>query len=216
MTPHGGVWLPFLLCAAACSFAPPRRIYLLTPPIVATAATTTRPAPDGEAIAPTQRLELRRLLVPDYLDTTDMLMRSGSDEVKASATGRWGERLSVGLTRALDADLAVRLPRYSIVEDASSNPQRRLRITITALDLWPNGHCVLAANWSIADQDSSIPVTTGSTTIDSSSVVAAMTATDAIVVEGLVRTLGKLADSIVLDVTQQAPGAPTCSALRRC
>jgi uncharacterized lipoprotein YmbA len=144
-------------------------------------------------------LEVRRILVPDYLDSTDILMRSGSDEVKASATGRWGERLSLGLTHALGADLAPRMPQYTIVQDGSSNPQRQLRVTITALDLWKNGRCVLAANWSIVGQDSSIPVTSGSGTFDSLNAVGTAIVTDASLVEAVARTLGELADSIVQD-----------------
>jgi uncharacterized lipoprotein YmbA len=150
-------------------------------------------------MASKQNLEVRRILVPDYLDSTDILMRSGSDEVKASASGRWGERLSLGVTRALRADLAARMPQYSLVQEGSSNPQRQLRITITVLDLWQNGRCVLAANWSIVDQDGSIPVTSGSGTFDSLNAGGATTVTDASRVEAVARTLGKLADSIVRD-----------------
>jgi uncharacterized lipoprotein YmbA len=197
-----------LLCAAACSSGPPRRIYLLTPP--PTAPTAAMPSPVGDPIESTQRLEVRRILVPDYLDSTDILMRSGSDEVKASATGRWGERLSLGMTRALRADLAARMPRYSIVEDGSSNPQRQLLITITALDLWQNGRCALAANWSIVDQDGSIPVTSGSGTFDSLNASGTQTVTDSGLVEAVARTLGTLADRIVRD----APASPEHADLR--
>jgi uncharacterized lipoprotein YmbA len=157
------------------------------------------PSTAGDPSAPTQRLEVRRILVPDYLDSSDILMRSGNDEVQISATGRWGERLSLGLTHALSADLAARMPQYSIVQDGSSNPSRQLRVTITALDLWPNGHCVLAANWSIVDQDSSLAVTSGSGTFDHLNAGGTTTVTDASLVEAVARTLGKLADSIVPD-----------------
>jgi uncharacterized lipoprotein YmbA len=192
--------LPVLLCAAACSSGPPRRIYLLTPPVNPTAPITNTPSSAGDPMPPKQRLEVRRILVPDYLDSTDILMRSGSDEVKVSATGRWGERLSLGLTHAVAADLAARMPQDSIVLDASSNPQRQLRITITALDLWQNGRCVLAANWSIVDQDSSIPVNSGSGTFDNLSASGATTVTDASLVEAVTRTLGNLTDRIAPDV----------------
>jgi uncharacterized lipoprotein YmbA len=188
-----------LLCAAACSSGPPRRTYLLTPPIDPAPPTMMSLSPAGDPMAPKQRLEVRRILIPDYLDSTDILLRSGSDEVKASATGRWGERLSLGLTHALGADLAERLPEYSIVQDGSGNAQRQLRITISALDLWQNGRCVLAANWSIADRDSLIPVTSGSGTFDSLKASGTTTVTDANLVEAVARTLGKLADSIVPD-----------------
>jgi uncharacterized lipoprotein YmbA len=222
MTPRARLWLPLLLCAVACSSGPPRRIYLLTPPINPAAPTT--PSPAGGPAAPKQLLEVRRVLVPDYLDNADILMRLGSDEVKASSSGRWGERLSLALTHAMGADLAARLPQYSIVQDGSSNPQRQLRITITALDLWQNGRCVLSANWSIVDQDSRVPVTSGSGTFDGPSAGGATNATVASLVEAVARALGKLADGIVLDA-QASPGrarfapgieAPSTPSARRC
>jgi uncharacterized lipoprotein YmbA len=197
-----------LLCAAACSSAPPRRIYLLTPPPAA--PTTATPSPAGEPNESKQRLEVLRILVPDYLDTTDILLRGGSNEVKASATGRWGERLSLGLTRALRADLVARMPQYSIVQDGSSNPQRQLRITVTALDLWQNGGCVVAANWSIFDQDGSIAASSGSGTFDSLNAGGTPTVADSDLVAAVARTLGKLADRIVRD----APASPEHADLR--
>jgi uncharacterized lipoprotein YmbA len=195
MTPRYGSWWPLLLwagvlCTAGCSSGAPRRTYLLTPPIAPTAPSTTTPA---------LRLEVRRILIPDYLDSPDILMRSGSDEVKASATGRWGERLSQGLTHAVGADLAARMPQYSIVQDGSGTTQRQLRVTISALDLWPEGRCVLAANWSIVDPDSSIPMTTGSGTFETMNAGGPAAVSDANLVEAIARTLGKLADSIVSD-----------------
>jgi uncharacterized lipoprotein YmbA len=208
MTRRAGSWLPLLLCAAACSSGPPRRTYLLTPPIDPAAPTMT-PSTAGDPSAP-QRMEVRRILVPDYLDSSDILMRSGNDEVQISTTGRWGERLSLGLTHAMSADLAARMPQYSIVQDGSSNPSRQLRITITALDLWPNGHCVLAANWSIVDQDSSIAVTSGSAKFDNLNAGGTAIVTDASLVEAVARTLGKLADRIVPD----AEGRPERAGLR--
>jgi uncharacterized lipoprotein YmbA len=172
---------------------------LLTPPIDPTAPIQTTPSPSGDPAAPKQLLEVRRVLVPDYLDNADILMRLGSDEVKASSSARWGERLSLGLTHAIGADLAARLPQYFIVQDGSSNPQRQLRITITALDLWPNGRCVLSAYWSIVDQDSRVAVTSGSGMFVSPSAAGATNATDASLIEAVARALGKLADSIVPD-----------------
>ncbi len=205
MTPRARLWLPLLLCATACSSSPPRRIYVLTPPLDRAAQPTMTPSSPGDLSATNQRLEVRRILVPDYLDSTDILMRSGSDEVKASTTGRWGERLSLGLTHAVGADMALRMPQYSIVQDSySSNTRRQLRITITALDLWQNGRCVLSANWSIVDQDSSLPVTSGSGTFDSPNAGGTTTVTDASLVEAVGRTLGKLADSIVSDAQASA------------
>jgi uncharacterized lipoprotein YmbA len=150
-------------------------------------------------MAPKPRLEVRRILVPDYLDSTDILTRSGNEELKVSATGRWGERLSQGLTHAVGADLAARMPRVSIVQDGSTDAQRQLRITINSLDLWPDGRCVLAASWSIVDPGSAIAVTTGSRTFETMNAGGSAAVSDANLVDAIARTLGKLADSIVLD-----------------
>jgi uncharacterized lipoprotein YmbA len=145
-------------------------------------------------------LEVRRIVVPDFLDSTDILMRAGSHEVKASASGRWGERLSLGLTLALSADLVARMPQYSIVQDGAGSASRQLRITINSLDLWESGSCVLTADWSIVDRDSSIPVKSGSGTFNILNAGGTNTVTDQSLVEAVAGTLGKLADSIVPDV----------------
>jgi hypothetical protein len=99
----------------------------------------------------------------------------------------------------LRADLAARMPQYSIVEDGSGNPRRQLRITITALDLWQSGRCALSADWSIVDQDSPIPTSSGSGRFDSLNAGGTTTVTDASRVESVARTLDKLADRIVRD-----------------
>jgi len=58
-------------------------------------------------------VELKRVQLPDYLDTTDILERRGNQLVPSS-TGRWGERLSAGFSRALTGSLAARLPRMIV------------------------------------------------------------------------------------------------------
>jgi uncharacterized lipoprotein YmbA len=199
---YAAVLCAAVLCGAACSSGAPRRIYVLTPPIEPAARTT--PAPADDSVAPKQLLELRRILIPDYLDSTDILTRRGNDEVKASTTGRWGERLSQGLTHAMAADLAARMPQVGIVQDGSSGARQQLRITINALDLWPDGRCVLAASWSIVDQDNAIPVTNGSGTFDSLDEGGTAAVSDANQVDAVTRTIGKLADRIVPDALADA------------
>lgn len=198
MTHPARLWLPFLLCVAACSSGPPLRTYVLTPPIDPKAAIA--PLPAGVPPPAKRSVEVRRILVPDFLDSTDILMRSGSNEVKASSTGRWGERLSLGLTLAISADLAARMPDYSIVQDGAGNASRQLRITINSLDLWESGRCVLTADWSIVDKDKSIPVTSGSGTFNILDLGGTKTVADQSLVDAVAGTLSKLADSIVPDV----------------
>jgi uncharacterized lipoprotein YmbA len=195
MSRNAASLLALFLGVAGCSSGPPVRIFVLTPPLTpAVALTPPLRSPSGS----TEQLEVRRVLVPDYLDTTDILLREGRNEVKPSSTGRWGERLSEGLTHALAAELAVRLPSGSVVLDASSKPQRQLLINVQALDLWPDGRCVLAASWSIVNRDPPRATATGSGSFDTAPAAGGFAAGDARLVEAVARTVRKLADAIDL------------------
>jgi uncharacterized lipoprotein YmbA len=196
MKRYVGSWLPFLLCTTACSSGPPLRTFVLTPTLA-----PTGPAP--ATALPTERIVIRRVLVPDYLDTTDILMRHGRNEVKVDGTGRWGERLSQGLTRALAADLAARLPSDALVVDGSSPAQRQVEITVNSLDLWPDGRCVLAATWSIVDRAAPRAVAGGSGTFESPAVRRTIDVGDAYLVDVISGNVGKLADMIALNIRQR-------------
>jgi len=180
---------PLLICLVACASAPPLHTYLLTPPLRAAA-----PAP--MTALPTERIVIHRVRIPDYLDTTDILLRDGSHELKVSATGQWGERLSRGLTRALAADLGDRMPSYEMSFEASSSAQRSVLINVDALDLWPDGRCAIAASWTIVDHAAPHAVASGSGRFDSSPSGGWMGDADARLVDAMVRAVGKLADAI--------------------
>lgn len=197
MRRYGESWLALLLCMSACSSGPPLRTYILTPPL--------HPAPLAPTPASsTERIVVPGVLVPDYLDTTDIVLRDGDNEVKVSATGRWSERLSQGLTRALATDLQIRLPAGTVVLDRSSPAQRQVLINVTTLDLWRDGRCALAASWTIVDHDASRPVSTGSGTFYSAPMGSTTDVGDARLVEAISRTVGELADAITLKIPQGA------------
>ena len=97
-----------------------------------TASSDSAVSTAGAAAAPV--LQLRRVLVPDYLDTTDILLRVGQHELQASHTGRWGERLSVGITHALRADLADRLPKDTVLLGPSADRSaRQILVTVDSI-----------------------------------------------------------------------------------
>jgi len=117
---------------------------------------------DGAMDVPTQAgtvaerpvIQLQRVLIPDDLDTPDILLRVGAHEIHESATGRFGERLSLGITHALRSDLASRLPLYTIVlAQSAERPVRQILVNVDAFDVWPTGRCVLVADWTILDAD---------------------------------------------------------------
>ncbi len=193
--------LPLLLIVAACTSGPPLRTFVLTP---ALAPAEIAPLP----ASPTARIFLRRVRVPDYLDTTDIVLREGSNEVKVSDTGHWGERLSQGMTHAVAADLEVRLPSDVVALEASGAAERQLLISVNALDIWPDGRCTLTATWTIVDHDTGHAAVSRGGTFGSAP-SESVGAGDARLVDALSRTVAKLADTIAKDIGHiSAPSTP--------
>ncbi len=98
-------------------------------------------------------IELKTVTVPDYLDTTDIVRRTASNEVTTSATGQWGERLSLGITRALALDLARRLPQMVIESRSAYEPARRLFVDVERFEIGEDGRCTLTARWRVTNLD---------------------------------------------------------------
>ncbi|MGI4745512.1 MAG: PqiC family protein [Janthinobacterium lividum] len=130
------------LALAGCA-APKLRTYVLTGPVSAAAR------PSIETVSTTV-IEVRPVLLPDHLDSRDILRRVGTNELSASRNGRWGDRLSVGIRQAIAADLQARLPQASVVTTSPIQPDfRRLNLTITSFEPDQAGTLALDASWSI-------------------------------------------------------------------
>ncbi len=123
--------------------APALHSYVLAtpPPAAAAGSVETLPA---------QVIELRPVLLPDHLDTSQILRRVGPSELVASRNGRWGDRLSVGIRLALAADLQARLPQAAVVTRSPlGSGFRRVSLTVTAFDLDASGTLTLDADWTV-------------------------------------------------------------------
>ncbi len=135
--------LALLILVAGCAGPPAPKIYLLGDP--------PNPAPGVSKLSGRLVMQLLPVTVPDYLDTHDILVRNEQNEVKASPTGRWAERLSVGLTRALAAALSARLPGADIVADQPIvPPAQQILVDVEAFEIKSDGQCLLTARWAIA------------------------------------------------------------------
>jgi len=135
-------------------------------------------------------VELKIVTVPDYLDSSDILRRSGQNEVIASPAGRWGERLSLGLTHSLAAALSARLPTTVITTAFTSAPRRQIFVDIEKFDIEPDGRCLIAARWQIMTSDGQIALhehgtfgTTATATDDPAIAVAMTQAVDQLAAE---------------------------------
>jgi len=114
--------------------------------------------PASEVALPSQHnaglavLAVAPVRVPDYLDSTDLVLRQGDHRLEASRTAHWGERLSSGVTEVLQAELARRLPDQWVTSSRDSGvAARKLDVRIERFDVWPDGRCVLVAGWTVRD-----------------------------------------------------------------
>jgi hypothetical protein len=140
-----------ILALAGCGSDPVPSPYVLSAP--------AEPVPHAISEAGRPVLQVQRVTVPDYLDTTDMVSRDGANALKVSVTGRWGERLSAGITDALEADLRARARGFQVTGPAfSGQPARELVVNVEAFDIRPDGACVLTARWTLrGDNQTNIP-----------------------------------------------------------
>ncbi len=127
----------------ACSLSGPAPAEYVLGAVPAATETTIPQA--GLAVVAVNRVQL-----PDYLDTTDILERR-NNQLVPSPTGRWGERLSVGMTRALTASLAAQLPHLVVTATPVGRPTRQILVDVAAFESRPDHQVVLVARWAILD-----------------------------------------------------------------
>jgi uncharacterized lipoprotein YmbA len=167
----------------ACA-GPPLVLYTLRAPM---AEPATLPAM-------TRIVAVTRVVVPDALDSQDILVRQGAI-LRRSATGRWATRLSLGVTDLITARLAARYPHALVTDQPQAGAvTARLNIDISALDLGADGTAVLTANWTVIPTDPARPMIRDRARI----VQPGSVADDAAVVALIGQVVGVLANRIAL------------------
>ena len=160
---------------------------------------------DTQAAVQGPELQLQRVLVPDYLDTTDLFLRVDTHEIRESSTGRFGERLSLAVTHALRSDLAMRLPLDTIaLAEPAEKSEPQILVTVDAFDVWQNGRCVLAANWTILEADRRAVLTADRGTFITAPAGGGIS-DDAAIVSAMADAVRQLADRIATTVQALPP-----------
>ena len=137
----------FLL--SGCSSAP-LRFYTLGAPAIEGASLPLR--------ANTPVLTVDPVLIPDYLDNQDMIIRKGG-LLDRSPNSRWASRLSRGITDLMTAQLSQAKPSIFITSHPSTaTPATRLSVVITRLDITSEGHGTLEADWSFIPSEEQKPI----------------------------------------------------------
>ncbi|CAN5457042.1 hypothetical protein BH10PSE17_BH10PSE17_38430 [soil metagenome] len=97
---------------AACASAPDKPTLLALPSVAATAPATAVPALQPHALV------LRRIAVPEYIDSREVRYRSDKSRVESFKSTVWAERIELGMTRELSAGLRNRLPEWLVCNGA--------------------------------------------------------------------------------------------------
>jgi uncharacterized lipoprotein YmbA len=179
-----------LLVLWGCGSYPLPKIYVLGDPAPPTAAV---PGADTLPV-----IELGTVRVPDELDSTDIVRRVGANQMVPSRTGRWGTRLSVGITEDLAADLSRRLPGVTIEARGRYEPSRRLLVTIERFEIGADGRCALTASWRLAGPDGKLAAPSDTGTV----VQTAASGSDAAAAAAMTLAIDDLAGQIEATVRQ--------------
>ncbi|GBQ81186.1 outer membrane lipoprotein [Gluconacetobacter johannae DSM 13595] len=180
--------LPMLVLAGCAS--PPVRFYTLGAPAIATGAVPVTASPLATA---TPVVEVGRIVLPDYLDGQDIVVRAGN-QIERSAGGRWASRLSVGATDLITARLAQARTDLFVTDQPQPLPATwRLTVNISRLDVTRDGAAALDADWSIIPHDPHLPILRSRASLTQSG----SAATDGAVATLTQALLDKLADRIV-------------------
>ncbi|SEH25923.1 PqiC family protein [Magnetospirillum fulvum] len=175
------------LALAGCGLHPPPRTFVIGDP------PPSNPARHSQTGFAT--IELKKVTVPDYLDSTDILRRIGPHELTPSPSGRWGERLSLGLTDALTAAVSRQLPNRMVTNHPIAAPLWRIAVDVERIDIHDT-ICVLSARWSITGQENAKKSSWEHATFSES----AATMDDPAIAAAMTKIVNDLADRIVAEL----------------
>lgn len=186
---HVALSMLIALAVAACA-ARPLKLYTLND--------AGSLSPPGQLRVGAPVIEVERVILPDYIDTVDILLRHGS-VLERSPGARWASRLSILATNLLTAQLATRAPGALVTDQwTGTAPEYRIMVQVTRLDITTADVASLNAYWQILPRDPQAQAVRDRVQIH----VTGAVATDQDVVNLETEVFERLAEAIRL------PGAP--------
>jgi uncharacterized lipoprotein YmbA len=176
-----------LVCGAllSCGSSPPTRYYALNDIAPSAAA--------GGATAGAIPVRLEPVSIPAELDRPELVNHSGANQVNIADADRWAAPLDEQIRRTLSDDLAARLPEGLVAdpdEPATSDPRRKLSVSIGQFEADASCRVTLSVSWSL--QQPQVGAQNGSQRIEQPSAGACPGALPA----AMSRALATLADTL--------------------
>jgi uncharacterized lipoprotein YmbA len=151
--------LPILFASllVACQ-SEPSRLYVLnaaaTPDRSAILASADAPGRGhGAPPSPAHVLGVT-VVLPQYLDTLNIVERVGANELKPNPDAQWGESLSIDATRVVAENLGARLPAIEVIMLPSRMPRApdyEVEIDLTRFESDLTGNALAKGRWTISD-----------------------------------------------------------------
>lgn len=141
------------LLLTGCAVSDSTRYYMLAPIAAdgaAPAATAGAPAPVVVGIGP--------VVIPSYLDRSQIVTRTGPDRVEISAFYRWAEPLDEAIASTLAGDVGALTPDDRVVAFPWRGAMARtldyqVLVVVLRFDGAPGGDVLLEARWRILGKD---------------------------------------------------------------
>lgn len=115
-------------------------------------------------------IQIINLQIPQYLERSQIAVRTGENSLQFSEFNQWGENLRKNLMQTMARNLAGLLASADIatpLNRSSSMPDYRLEIHIDQFEQGSDGLVRLAARWQLIDAASSEPLGTHSADLKS-------------------------------------------------
>jgi uncharacterized protein len=116
---------------------------------------TLSPIDNTSAAAPMPiSIGIGPISLPAYLDRTEVVTRTGPNQMKVSETSRWAEPLTANFNRTLNEDLSRLLSPRQIIQFpwyATNEPDFQIEILVYRFETDSKSNAVLAGKWTIRD-----------------------------------------------------------------
>lgn len=160
------------LLAAGCAQKADPNLYVMTP----AAEAASRPDPAREPVVAVTRVRL-----PEYLDRSQLVSRSGANALILDDDNRWGEPLAESVPRVMAENLSHYLEGGRVVLPEEARGDKVRYEYVVALDAYEpdgKGNAVMRGHWLLRDTRKGGVVAEGN--IDESRPVASGNAPDAV------------------------------------
>jgi uncharacterized lipoprotein YmbA len=132
------------LLAAGCSESKPSRFYVLS----------SLSAPAAESARGGSAIGVGPVVIPQYLDRPEIVMRSSDNRLDLGEFDQWGGRIGDNITRVLAENLSGLLGTEKVSIYPWTNAAEivhQVGVDITQFERDPSGTVTLAAFWTISD-----------------------------------------------------------------